>query len=355
MGLPQIIITFQSKAQTLIQRSERGIVAVILQDDTEGAEVFAIYNSLADIEFTKMSAKNYQYMKLIFEGAPAKVIAVTVPTSSTISDGLKKLANYKFNYLTIPSADQESTSLVTSWIKEQNTAKHKTFKAVLSGAAADHENIINFTTTDIVSSITGEDVKLSGFEYAARIAGILAGLSLERSVTYYEMTDIISCTTSDDPDAKIDAGELIIIFDGDKYKIARGVNSMTTTSENKGDDLKKIRIIEIRDMIYDDIYSTIEEKYIGKVINDYDGKQNVIAAIINYFKSIEGVALDRNHENTCSISFDKQKAYIESKGMSTDKMSESEILMANTGSSIFLEGSIKIVDTMEDFDLSIAM
>lgn len=356
MGLPQIIITFKNKAQTLVQRSERGIVAIILKDDTEDAKDFAIYKSLNDIDFTKMSEKNYRYMKLLFEGAPAKVIAVTIPTATeSFSEALTKLSNYKWNYLTVPSADKEATTQIVSWLKEQNATKKKTFKAVLSGAVADHESIINFTTTDIVSSVAGDDVMLTGFEYTARIAGILAGLSLDRSVTYYELADILSCTTVDDPDAKIDAGELIIIFDGDKYKIARGVNSLTTTSQSKGNDLKKIRIIEVRDMIYDDIYSTLEEKYVGKLINDYDSKQNVIAAIINYFKSIEGNALDRNYENTCSISFDKQKAYLESNGVDTSKMSEAEILQANTGSNVFLAGSIKIVDTMEDFDFAIAM
>lgn len=35
MKLPQILIEFKSKAQSVIERSERGVVAVILKDDTE--------------------------------------------------------------------------------------------------------------------------------------------------------------------------------------------------------------------------------------------------------------------------------------------------------------------------------
>ena len=35
MGLPEILITFKTKGLTAIQRSERGIVAVILHDETE--------------------------------------------------------------------------------------------------------------------------------------------------------------------------------------------------------------------------------------------------------------------------------------------------------------------------------
>jgi hypothetical protein len=34
MGLPQIIIQFKTLAETMVSRSERGIVAVILKDNT---------------------------------------------------------------------------------------------------------------------------------------------------------------------------------------------------------------------------------------------------------------------------------------------------------------------------------
>ena len=35
MGLPEIIIEFKTKGVTAIKRSARGIVAIVLKDDTE--------------------------------------------------------------------------------------------------------------------------------------------------------------------------------------------------------------------------------------------------------------------------------------------------------------------------------
>ena len=35
MGLPEILIEFKQKAETAVRRSENGIVAVILADDTK--------------------------------------------------------------------------------------------------------------------------------------------------------------------------------------------------------------------------------------------------------------------------------------------------------------------------------
>ena len=60
MGLPEILITFKTKGLTAIQRSERGIVAVILHDETEGGETLTVYNSITEVDFTKWSERNYQ-------------------------------------------------------------------------------------------------------------------------------------------------------------------------------------------------------------------------------------------------------------------------------------------------------
>lgn len=352
MKLPQILIEFKSKAQSVIERSERGVVAVILKDDTEGAEAFKIYKSLNDIDFTKMSETNYQYMKLIFESAPYKVIAVTIPTTAeNYSTALNKLELFKWNYLTVPSADKEASTVISSWIKEQRTTKNKIYKAVLANTKGDSEGIINFTTENISSTITNEK-KLTASQYCARIAGIIAGLSLDRSLTYYVLDDIVECDLANDPDEKVDAGELVVIFDGEKYKIGRGVNSLTTT---KNDDLKKIKIIEGKDMVFEDIKTTFEDKYVGQVINDYDNKQNLVASIITYFKSIEGNVLDVNFDNTCAISVSAQRDYLETSGTDTEAMSDVAILQANTGSNVYLEASIKFVDAMEDLTMTINM
>lgn len=353
MNLPQILIEFKSKAQSIIQRSERGVVAVILKDNTAGAIPFSIYKSLSDVEFEKMSEKNYRYLKLIFDGAPYKVMVAVIPEEdNNYSKALKVLENYKWNYLVVPSANEESTPVISSWIKEQRTNNKKTFKAVLANHAADCEGIINFTTGNIVSTITGNEVKLTAAEYCARIAGIVAGLSLSRSLTYYVLTDIISADIPSNPEELVNKGELVILFDGEKHKIARGINSYTS---GNNEDLKKIKVIESKDTVYQDIKTTFEEKYVGKVINDYDNKQNLVAAIVTYFKSMEGDVLDRTYNNSCAISLEDQRSYLLSQGEDTEAMSDIEILQANTGSMVFLTAAIKFVDAMEDLKMEINM
>ncbi len=345
LGLPRISIEFKTKGVTAIERSARGIVALIIRDDTEGAETLKIYESIADIDFTKMTKRNYEYLKLLYLGSPSKVIVVNI-ADKAVGEGLNKLAPLKFNYLTMPSATAEETLILSTWIKEQREKNKKTFKAVLPKSKSDHEGIINFTPDNILSVISEDAFNTA--EYCTRIAGVLAGLSLARSSTYYVLTDIVSTDEVLDADDRIGKGELTIIFDGENYKIARGVNSFISHTTEKGKDFSKIKIVEGMDLYQDDIRDTFEKYYIGKYRNDYDNKQAFVGAINAYNKSLEGDVLDKSYDNITEINVEAQKMYLESQGISTKDMKEIELRTTNTGSSVFVVGHIKFVDAMED-------
>ena len=49
MGLPEISIEFKTLSSTAIKRSERGIVAMILKDDTD-EELRYVYTSLDKVD-----------------------------------------------------------------------------------------------------------------------------------------------------------------------------------------------------------------------------------------------------------------------------------------------------------------
>lgn len=177
----------------------------------------------------------------------------------------ENLENIRWNYLAIPSLQASDLTVVSAWIKEEREKNQKTFKAVLPNCPADHEGIINFTTDKITVSDGENEFKYSRAEYCARIAGILAGISLARSVTYFDLLDIIAAEVPDDPDARIDAGELILIFDGENYQIGHGVNSFVSFTTEKGEEISKIKIVEGMDLVQDNIRTTFKDYYVGKV------------------------------------------------------------------------------------------
>ncbi len=353
MGLPEILVEFKTKAETAVQRSENGIVAVILTDDTNTGFTSITYNYEKDIDKTKWSAKNLEYLNLIFKGAPKRVIVERIGREESYDNALSRLANKSWNWLTIPGIATEKVKAICDWIIAQRDAK-RTFKAVLACTAANekpnHEGIVDFATEDIkVGAVT-----YSSSEYCARIAGLLAGLSMTESATYQVLPEADGITESLTPDADIDKGQLILINDGEKVKVARGVNSLSILSGDKTADMKKIKIIDGMDLIRDDIRTTFENNYIG-VNNSYDNKVMFVAAVNQYFDSLarQGVLYDKA-ENAADIDVDAQREWL-GKKYDVSGYSDSQIRTAKTGSYVFVTANITFSDAIEDLHFSINM
>ena len=189
---------------------------------------------------------------------------------------------------------------------------------------------------------------------------MLAGLDLRVSATYKPLTEVtaIPLVDSDEEvDTAIDAGKLTLYNDGERVVIARGVNSLITVTEVETADLQKIKINAIQDQIEGDIYSTINKSYIGNYSNSYDNKCLLITAIKGYLRGLEategGKGWLKADSSTMEINVAKQKQYLESIGVDTSEMDEQAIKEANTGSHVFLKGTISILDAIEDVDIFI--
>ncbi len=354
MGLPEILINFQTQGTTAIERSERGIVALILRDSTDTTFDTKTYTSVSDIREQEWTADNCQYIKTTFLGTPSKVIVERVASdAANYNDALTRLSSKKWNYLAIPGIETADVATISTWIKGERNSKYKTFKAVLPNSDSDHEGIINFTTEGIaVGTIT-----YTAAQYCCRIAGILAGLPLSRSATYYELSEVDDITESAAPDDDIEAGQLILIKKPDgKVKIGRAVNSLTTLTPAKGPDFQKIKIMEGVDMVNDDIRDTFDNSYVGKVINNYDNKVLFLAAVNAYFKQLQKIdVLDSNAANSAEIDTETQRIYLQSQGVEVDGFTDQQIKEYNTGSKVFASASVTFVDAMEDLTFTITM
>ena len=348
MGLPKILIDFKTLAETIITRSERGIVAVILKDNSNTTQTYT-FSKESEIVKSHFTASNLAFLSLIFMGGPSKVIVERVQTSGDISDALERLKNKQWYYLTVPGLADGETDTVVEYIKEQRSKYHKTFKAVLPSVAADYEGIINFATDNIKAGAK----TYTTAEFCCRIAGILAGLPLNRSATYYTLPEVESITESETPDSDVDNGKLILINDGTKIKIARGVNSLTTFTEDKGSDFSKIKILEAVDMIRDDIRTTFEDEFVGKVENSYDNKIVFIAAVNKYFKDLasRGVLYDK-FDNKAEIDIDATREWL-SKTRDVSSWDDEKVKTANTGTNVFVRANIQIQDAIEDLNFNI--
>lgn len=390
LGLPQVIIDFKTKSTTAISRSARGVVAMILKEETTNtSNIYKIYDS-TDIP-DGMSDSNVTLLKKCLLGTPSYILLYTLPldtvkvtdgsTLLTQADLLKKLKIVKWNYICSPTGATQDQEDLATWVKEQRNNNRKTFKAVVANQkTADDKGIINFTTgnirvvnpayTDALTLADGDASKVettiaqyitfTATAYTARIAGILAGLALDRSATYYELSEIVDCDTYDDIDSNIDNGELCLFdeYDGNGVKIARAINSLHTFTTDVGQDFRFIKIIEAIDMIADDVRDTFKSDYVGKVINDYNHKMLFIAAVGVYFNGIKGNVLDNSETATNSVDIDEaaQKDYITLHGIDDpDDLTVQQIREYNTGTNVYLSGRVTPVNAMEDLTINFVM
>lgn len=353
MGLPQTIINFQTLARTLQLRTENGIVALLLKDDT-ATKTFYEYTTIDDVKAADLwSDENKGYLKMVFSAdpKPRKIYVARVGTATpTLATALQTLGNKLWDYLAFPGGAAGDMTTISAWIKGKRDTDKKTYKAVIAGVVADHEGVINFTTTGMLDS---DNKSFDNIKFTARIVGVVAGIGTESSSTYYVLPEIQSITDLADDTARntaIDNGELILINDGEKVKIARGVNSLKTTTTTKGKAFQKIRIVEIIDTIRDDITLVINETYRGKVLNTYANKLLLVAAINTYFSTlVKENVLDENFTNLCQIDYEAQRAYLLSLSIKVENLSREDILKYNTNDQVFLTCNIKTIDSMEDF------
>lgn len=368
-GLPQVIIDFRTKGIEAIKRSARGVVAMILKCETTDVSNFYRIKDVSEIPDGAFDDVSTDLIKKCLDGTPLRVLVYTLPKASVLAPKntqatlLKKLKHVRYNYIVAPTGDEQEQQDLASYVKSERNISRKTVKAVVANVASDHEGVINFCTEDIKVP-NGKDKKgtttyrtYTPTEYTARIAGILAGLALDRSATYFKLTEVESVKVYDDLNDRIDHGELHLFDeeDGEGVKIARACNSLQTFTTDKGQAFRKIKIIEGVDMVTDDIRDTFKKFYVGKYINDYDHKMLFIAAIHVYFGQLAGNVLDARANNKVDIDETFQRDYAILQGEDVESMSIMEIRQYNTGAQIGLTGTVKFVDAMEDLTIAFTM
>lgn len=301
LGMPSVIISFKEAGIAAIERSQRGIVFLILEEEqevidkltvntsaicgkaitgqaitgnTKEKEVienpFVIYTT-DDIP-SELSENNKDYITKCLLGyvtAPYRVKVYLQAKGKTGADkwqeSLKKIATERWDYLAIPTIEEEQLETVGTWIKTNRENKYKKVKAVLPGYDGDYEGIINFSNKTIKTATK----TYTPAEYTSRIAGLIAGTPMTISATYAPLSEVIDCDKYDldENDEKVNNGEFFIWYDGTKYKMSRAMNSLVTTTEGKQEGYQTIKIVDIMDMIYDDIRTTAQDSYIGKYAN----------------------------------------------------------------------------------------
>lgn len=374
MGLrmPNVFVSFYEKGITAIQRSQRGIVAMVFPVNNPSDNVTNIY-TVDDIpeSWNKYKKEQIELALKGYQTSPRKIIVMecqgevknTVPKpggqsgeteeqilEADFSKVLKKLEKVYFNWLVVPGIQDKYTDKIATWIKGMRTTKDIKVCAVLPNCNADHEGIVNFTNTMIKTKAK----TFATADYCSRVAGIICGTPAIISCTYAPVPEVqeVEQYTAEEMDTKIGKGEFFFFDDGEKIKVARGINSFITTMQGKGDDFKKVKLVDLMDMIHYDIKKTAHDSYIGKYANSYDNRCLLITAINGYLHTLETEGLLERGQNNCYIDIAAVKNWRESNGLNTreelENMNETQIKELNLHDNAFLGVDLSMLDALEN-------
>ncbi len=354
IGVPRINITFRSAADAVASRLKNGVVALIVRDGSATAGLYPVAEE-ADIP-SAMSADNAGYVKRALMGsrgaAPSKVYVSVIGTDADlVADGAAALSAVDFDYLAgPPDLSSSDAKELLDWLVEARKS-YCIGKLVAAGYVADNMACINFGQSTIGVGVT----TYTGAQYCSRIAGILASTDLSASATYAPLPEVTSIDTISDPDAAVDAGKLILLYDGRKAKIARAVNSMTKLPEGVPESLKKCKMVEAVDLIRSYALRLTEDSYVGIMANTYDNKLALVTDLQAFLSELEAQGVLVAGSANAEIDYSAQRAYLKTHGVAVDAMTTQEILEADTGSQVFVLLSGTILDAMEDFSTALTI
>lgn len=376
LGAPSINISFIEKATDFIERSERGIEALFVED----AAVVSKSNPLTIVSESdipkELADTTKEQIKLALLGyvtKPKKILVYCIgdlseaeedAVSTAYDNAMKAMEIVKFNYAAFPNVETRNLKdKVKDWVKSMREKK-KMIHAVLPNTEADSEAVINYATANVTKTdsttkpdgtVETTDTVYTAEQYCGRIASMICGTPLSMSCTYAELPELTACKIQDDDSEAVNAGKFVLTNDGEKIKTNRAVNSLLTLTSEKRDSFKKIKIVEAMDMITDDISKTIQDSYIGKYPNSYANKQVLVTAILSYFRQLETDGVVSSYD--VDLDVEAIKNYLMTvKGKTVEEiaeMSDDDIKKADTGSKVFLKANVTILDAIEDVDMQI--
>ena len=376
-GMPVIDIIFRQLAATAVERSKRGILAVIIKDDTPGADVASkkTYKREDELDSKLYTADNLKNIKRCFLVAVNKVVVISIPTTAKFSAAIAILKMIKYNYVctTDTASQQELANYVIAF--NASSPGKKVVALTWQVTTADSKYIINLKNTTLTEIQTAEDgtksnVAIPAVSYLPRIAAVLANLPLNRSITYYvfeDLAEVDDVTTEElDLDALVKAGWFFLWNDDDTVKAGRGVNTLTTYTSTDKEDMSSILIMESINLMIEDIYNTFKNDYLGKYKNYLDNQKLFIAAVNSYFTEMSNEEiLDPDYTgnddlgttgNQAFINVDAQRnAWIAVGKTKAADWSKAKVESMTFKKKLFLAAGVKILDAMEDLNFVINM
>lgn len=227
---------------------------------------------------------------------------------------LDKIESYSYNVMGVSVLDNSIKSLYVAFTKRMRDDVGAKFQLVIHDYSnADHEGIVN-----VKNSVTDDNSIASDLVYW--VTGALAGCAVNKSCLNkaYDGEFSVNCDfTQAQLTSAISAGEFTFHTVCDDCRVLSDINSLVTTSDDKGDDFKQNQVIRVIDQIANDIASLFNTKYLGIIPNDHSGRVSLWADIVQHHEALQTI---RAIEDFSSDDITVQQGESKSSVVFTDKV-----------------------------------
>jgi hypothetical protein len=162
--------------------------------------------------------------------------------------------------------------------------------AMARARSIDHEGVVyvypGFEDADGVS--------YTGQEAAARVAGLIAAAGISRSITFAPIiggVEVERRLTNSEVREALTAGLTTLVYDGQQVSVEKGINTLTTITDEKPLSFSRIRTIVVLDAVQNGLAAGLRG-LVGQVNNDDDGRATILGAAQSFLDQlIQGRAL----------------------------------------------------------------
>lgn len=238
---------------------------------------------------------------------------------------LDKLESYKCNAVGCLSDVKSVSSLYVEYVKRLRDKLGIKLQAVVYNNAADYEGVVNVKNT-------AEESTTAAIYW---VTGVIAGCEINKSntnKTYDGEFDIVADYTQAQLEASIDAGEFVLHKVGDETRVLVDINSLVTTTEEKGEDFKSNQTIRVLDQIATDVSSVFNTKYLGKIANNESGRTSLWNDVATLFKEYQQIQAIENFEDT-----------------------DITVVIGNDKKSVSINSAVQIINAMEKLYMTVVV
>lgn len=201
-------------------------------------------------------------------------------TGTEHQNALTALEPYSFNILGCMSDTENIKAVYAAFTKRMRDEVGAKFQLVVSNYAYDYIGVIN------VKNAVAE----TGASLVPWLAGAEAGCAINKTVenmTYDGEYTIKADYTQTELKNAIKAGELVFHKVGADINVLSDINSYVSVTKEMNEDFQLNQVVRVLDQFATDVALTFNQKYLGKVQNNLDGRISFWGDVVDLGKTYQ--------------------------------------------------------------------